>query len=66
MNLSNRSPSLRQMGSWPFMALYQGRFPRAGRWLKQQRVSGSWRRVAYFAPIIPPCALHASQKLSVE
>jgi hypothetical protein len=40
-NVANPSPCPRQTESWQFMTLYKGRFPHAGRWLKQKRVSGS-------------------------
>jgi hypothetical protein len=36
-------------------------FPDAGRWLKQKRVSGSWRRFTLFASFIAPVSLKSKR-----
>ncbi len=38
-------------------ALFLSRFPHAGRWLNQKRVSGSWRRLTLVASLFAPVRL---------
>ena|ERR1035441_8586688 len=48
VNVSNHSPCSLRTGNWRFMPVYSTVLPRAGRWLKQKRVSGSWWRSTLF------------------